>query len=212
MSTAHSLLFVAPSLLLSAALASACGSVVTEDVRSIGSATTNPVTSAKGTVPSRDAGPAADAESDGGTCRLPERPNQARAPAKGVERPMDAGMKLTFVLRDNQLELTNIVSRGVAPVGRTDQVFEEGKTSGAWIEMRDPLGAIVFQNNLYDPLGTMLEAPTAGGGFTVASQCAKDGVSFFTDVPNGMSIADVRVYASGLIGWYMLPVRGSRRP
>jgi hypothetical protein len=47
------------------------------------------------------------------------------------------------------------------------------------IELRDASGKLTFQNNLCDPLGTMLEAPTAGGGFTVASQCPKEGATFF---------------------------------
>jgi hypothetical protein len=182
----------------------ACGGVASSD---LGSQPTGTAGGSSGVSGSSSG----SADGDAGLCGAVVRPAKADWDPK-IARPSSAGMSVTFELKNKRIVITSVRPIDVVPAGRTDQVFEEGKTSGAWIELRDGGKSLLFQNNIYDPLSTREEgAPDPNNpdsGWLNATVCPKEGVTFRVDVPNPTNATEMRVYADGLIGWFVLPVRG----
>ena len=169
---------------------------------------------------------------DAGACWL-DRPTALRQMPPELPAPRSAGIRLTFRLEDHKLVPVRSSDQGVAPAWTTKdtQIFEEGKTSGFWVELRGKDGSILYQRSYFDPLGTRLEGPGAApeapappppdsgfqdpapgdGGWTNIPVCPKDGTEFFVEVPNDPAAVELRLYSdplegapssAGLVGWF----------
>jgi hypothetical protein len=166
---------------------------------------------------------------DAGACWL-DRPTALRQMPPELPAPRSAGIRLTFRLEDHKLVPVRSVDQGVSPAwtSKGTQLFEEGKTSGFWVELRGKDGTILYQRNYFDPLGTRLEAPGAppappppdsgfqdpapsDGGWMNIPVCPKDGTEFFVEVPNDPAAVELRLYSdplegppssAGLVGWF----------
>ncbi len=150
-----------------------------------------------------------------GACWL-DRPTAILPLPGAVTKPSSPGIRVTFRLENHRLVVVGMREDGVAPawISRDTQIFEEGKTSGFWIEVREKSGALLFQRNAHDPLGKRIEVPGGPGpdsGFQNLEQCPKEGTEFFLSIPNDPGATEIRLYsdplsgppsAASLVGWF----------
>ena len=124
------------------------------------------------------------------------------------------GLRLTFTLAKQRIEVTAITAEQVVPAwtSKEKQIFSPETTSGFWVETRDTAGTLSYQRNLYDPLGRTIEAApnpnNPNEGWKNSEQCTST-ATFRVKIPG--DAAEVRVYGSEksdaatvLLAWYRL--------
>lgn len=170
---------------------------------------------------------------DAGACWL-DRPTALRLIPPELPWPSTSpGIRVSFQLRDHKLVPVALRAEGVAPAwtSKDTQIFEEGKTSGFWVELRSKNGTLLYQRSYFDPLGTHLEAPGAprpappppeldsgfrdpaptDAGFQNIPVCPRDGAELFVEIPNDPAATELRLYSdplsgppstASLVGWF----------
>jgi len=145
-----------------------------------------------------------------------ERPVAIQSLPVEVQRPTSPGIRVVFRLEEHKIIVRSMREVGVAPtwISKDTQIFEEGKTSGFWIELRSSEGKLLFQRGAFDPLGTRLEAPAGpDAGFLNTQVCPKSGTEFFLEVPNDPAATEMRLYSdplsgssngAALVGWFAI--------
>lgn len=197
-------------LFLSALLLAACGGEVTEPTT-----TSNPSSGSESPTQAAKSQDVPDVPADANdVCSIAE-PREAKALPAGVTVPASVpGLRLTFKLENQRLELTGVRDRGVAPAwtSKDTQIFTPEGTSGDWVETRDSAGTLTYQRNLFDPLGRTIEAapdPNDPNSHWQNTEVCKATAEVDVEVPG--DAVEVRLYGTELssrptklFAWYRL--------
>lgn len=205
-------------LFVTALLVSACGGEVAESTTETGPqspAQSGGQNNGGGSERGETTTDAPDVPADANDVCSIARPGEAKALPAGVTVPANVpGLRLTFKLQNQLLELTEIRERGVAPawISKDTQIFAADTTSGDWVETRDAAGTLTYQGGVFDPLGRTIEAapdPNDPNSHWQNTEVCSATAEFDVEVPG--DAVEVRFYGNelssrptALFAWYRL--------